>query len=74
MQLLKKTIAEGITLNVIPADKFKTDRISVNFLTPLDPEKAALNALLVKVLSRERKAAGYEITFSALDDIYGTNL
>ena len=56
MQLLKKAIAEGITLNVIPADKFKTDRISVNFLTPLNSEKAALNALLVKVLGRGTKS------------------
>jgi predicted Zn-dependent peptidase len=75
MQLIKKTIAEGITLNVIPTDKFKTDRISVNFLTPLDPEKAALNALLVKVLSRGTKSwPDLKSLSRALDDIYSTNL
>lgn len=75
MQLLKKAIAEGITLNVIPADKFKTDRISVNFLTPLNSEKAALNALLVKVLGRGTKSRPDMKSLSrALDDIYGTGL
>ena len=75
MQLLKKAIAEGITLNVIPADKFKTDRISVNFLTPLNSEKAALNALLVKVLGRGTKSWPDMKSLSrALDDIYGTGL
>lgn len=45
-------IADGVNLNVIFSDKFKTNLLSVNFMTPLRRETAALNALLPMVLRR----------------------
>ena len=52
MSVIKKKIAGGITLNIIPTDKFKREYLSVNFLAPLDAATASLNALTVKVLRR----------------------
>ncbi len=45
-------IANGVTLNVLPSDKFKTNLLSVNFITPLNVFNASNAALLSKVLLR----------------------
>lgn len=52
MNVVKRRIGDGINLNIIETDKFKTNYISVNFLTPLKRETAALTALLPAVLKR----------------------
>ncbi len=45
-------IGDGVALNVIQTDKFKTNYISVRFLCPLAGETAAQTALLPYVLKR----------------------
>ncbi len=50
MQRIK--LCEGIHLNILPSDKFKTNYFSVCFVVPLKKETAALTALMPKVLAR----------------------
>ncbi len=45
-------MAQGVHLNVIPSEKFKTNFISVCFVVPLEKTSASLTALVPKVLSR----------------------
>ncbi|MGM9645136.1 MAG: EF-P 5-aminopentanol modification-associated protein YfmF [Eubacteriales bacterium] len=45
-------IADGVKLNYIETDKFKTNYISFNFMAPLDKERSCFNALLCPVLMR----------------------
>ena len=49
---IRKMIGDGVALNIIPTDKFKTNCITVRFLCPMAEETAALNALLPSVLKR----------------------
>lgn len=52
--MITKTIkiADGVTLNYIEADKFKTNYFSFNFITELSKETASLNALIPPILMR----------------------
>lgn len=45
-------IGDGVALNLLPCEKFKTNCIAIRLLTPLKQETAALNALLPYVLKR----------------------
>lgn len=54
MQRIK--LSEGIHLNLLPSEKFKTNFLSVCFVVPLEKENAHLTALVPKVLSRGCKA------------------
>ena len=47
-----KIIAKGVKINFIHTPKFKTNYISINFISPLSKEKAHINALLPLVLMR----------------------
>ncbi len=49
---IRRIIGDGVALNIIPTDKFKTNCIAVRFLCPTAEETAALNALLPRVLKR----------------------
>lgn len=46
------SLNEGVSLNIIPNDKFKTNYISVRFLCPMDKSTVSENALLPYVLKR----------------------
>ena len=46
------TIKDGVRLNYIETDKFKTNYFSFNFITELSHENASLNALIPPVLMR----------------------
>ena len=50
--MIRKKIYNGVNLNVIPSEKFKTNYLSVNFIVPLDKDTAHLTALVPKILSR----------------------
>ncbi len=52
MSLIKKQIGDGINLNYIETDKFKTGSLSVNFIAPLERASAAKNALIPNILMR----------------------
>lgn len=55
MALIKKRIADGVGLNYLETDKFKTGYLSVNFIAALDAECAAKNALIPNILLRGSK-------------------
>ena len=75
MSVIKKKIAGGITLNIIPTEKFKKEYLSINFLTPLDASTASLNALTVKVLKRGTESyPDMQAISRALDDDYSAEL
>ena len=73
--MIRKKIAENTCLTYIPSEKFKTSFFSAQMIVPLSRETAALNALLVNVLSRgtvrcpDMAAIGRE-----LDMLYGAQL
>lgn len=65
----------GVIVCLIPAEKFKTSSVTVNFLAPLDVNTASLNALLCNVL--RRGSADYpsltELSIR-LEELYDANL
>lgn len=64
----------GVYLRVVNADKFKTACFSVNFLQPLTPRTAPLNALLPSVLLRgTRHYPGIQQISEHLDALYGAS-
>ena len=52
--MITKTIniANGVNVNYIHTDKFKTNQISVNFITQMDKASAHLNAMIPVILLR----------------------
>ena len=52
--MITKTIkiASGVNVNFIHTDKFKTNQISVNFITQMDKSSAHLNAMIPVILLR----------------------
>ena len=50
--MTRQALMENVYLNYIPSEKFKTGFLSAQLVMPLERESAALNALLVNVLSR----------------------
>lgn len=51
----KISIARGVDLVFVEADRFKTNEIAVSFCTPLSKETASVNALLISLLSHSGK-------------------
>ena len=54
--LIRKKIGNEVYLNFVREEKFKSDRITVNLVTPLCKEKAAVNALVPFVLRKGCKS------------------
>ena len=75
MSVIKKKITDGIFLNFIETDKFKTNYLSVNFITKLNKETAALNALIPMVLKRgTAKYPTMAVINEQLESLYGTGI
>ncbi len=72
---IRKMIGDGVALNIIPTNKFKTNCINVRFLCPMAEETAALNALIPLVLKRGcmRLPTMADIT-KELQMLYGSEL
>lgn len=51
-----KNIAKGVNVNFIKTEKFKTNYISINFISPLSKEMAHYNSMLPLVLMRGTKS------------------
>ncbi|MBM6920532.1 insulinase family protein [Phocea massiliensis] len=65
-------IGSGIWFHTLRDSRFKTNRISVHFLSPLRAETAAGNALISKVLRRSSKQyPDYQSLAKALEHLYG---
>ncbi len=75
MPLIKKKIGDGINLNYLETDKFKTGLLSVNFIAPLSAESAALNAVIPTILMRgSKKYPNMAEINKALDYLYASSL
>ncbi len=72
---IRKIIGDGVALNIIQTDKFKTNCITVRFLCPMAEETAALNALLPYVLKRGcRRLPTMAALTKELQMLYGSEL
>lgn len=75
MDVIRKTLAEGVELIAAATDKFKTSLLSVSLVTPLDAATAAANALVGEVLYRgSEKYPDIEAISAAEDELYGLSL
>ena len=68
-------LCDGVHFRSVRDTKFKTFRISVNFLLPLRRETAAANALLPYLLTRASRAyPDFTQMSQKMDALYGANL
>ncbi|MCL2401542.1 MAG: insulinase family protein [Oscillospiraceae bacterium] len=68
-------ISPGVALRCVKTDKFKTGCLTINLITGLNYETAALSALLPRVLRRgSTSLPSMERIAEALDDLYGARV
>ena len=73
MEYTRKELMPGVFLTHLRSDKFKTACMSVNLLTQLKRETAAMNALIPQVLRRGSSRYGdMEQLSRRMDELYGT--
>ena len=75
MALIKDKICEGVNIYYIPADHFKTNRISIRFHLPIQRERVTKISLLTQILKRgtEKYKDMKEIS-EKCDDLYGASV
>ncbi|SDY43819.1 Predicted Zn-dependent peptidase [Proteiniborus ethanoligenes] len=75
MEYIRKEIGDGIGLNIINTDKFKSSLLSFSFIRPLSDEEASLNALIPLVLRQGTENYRTSIDIERkLEELYGANL
>lgn len=75
METVRCELIPGVWLTALRSDKFKTGCLSINLLTQLNRETAALNAVLPFVLRRgTRYHPDMETIAAELDSLYGTGI
>jgi predicted Zn-dependent peptidase len=75
MHISQKEIFDGIALTTVQTDKFKFNRIFIDFILPLEREHAAENALFTDVLMRgTKKHPGLIHIQKKLSSLYGADL
>ena len=75
MQISRKDIFDGIALTTVKTNKFKFNRIFIDFILPLEREHAAENALFTSVLLRGTKNHGDLLSIQkALSALYGAEI
>lgn len=73
--MTREQLMDTVYLTYVPSRKFKTGLLSAQLVTPLGRDTAALNALLVNVLSRGTVNCPDMAALSArLDQLYGARL
>ncbi|MFY0427682.1 EF-P 5-aminopentanol modification-associated protein YfmF [Vescimonas sanitatis] len=71
----RREIMQDVFLTYLPAQRFKTSRMTVQLIAPLQRETAAANALLPAVLRRGTvRCPDMESLSAALDTLYGANI
>ena len=71
----RREIMQDVFLTYLPADRFKTSRMTVQLIAPLRKETAAANALLPAVLRRGTvRCPDMESLSAALDTLYGATV
>ena len=75
MNLIRTQAGDGIFVNLIKDDRFKHDRISVNFILPLSRETATGYALLPFLMQRGYAGCSDFTAFARkLDELYGATV
>ena len=75
MQISRKNIFDGIALTTIKTNKFKFNRVFIDFILPLEREHAAENALFTSVLLRGTKKHENLLSIQkALSALYGAEI
>ena len=75
MDILREELLPGVFLSCLQTDKFKSDCLSINFLTALDRETVSRNALLPRVLARGSALhPDLDAIAAACDELYGARL
>jgi len=68
-------LSDGIFLNIVETDKFKSNLLTVNFIRPLDKAEVTMNALLPMVLERGSKSFPTKLLMERkLEELYGASL
>ena len=71
----RREIMQDVFLTYLPADRFKTSRMTLHLIAPLQRETASANALLPAVLRRGTvRCPDMESLSAALDTLYGANI
>ena len=71
----RREIMQDVFLTYLPAQHFKTSRLTLNLVTGLDRASASANALLPAVLRRGTvRCPDMESLSAALDTLYGANI
>lgn len=74
-KLKRFEISEGINLNVIKDDRFKTGRISIAMYTPLEKNNVSKNAILPFLLTKSCKMyPDFTSLNKRLDELYGASI
>lgn len=69
------SLDNGISLNTVTTDKFKSNSLTIYLISPLTKENAALGALLPRVLSRRNSAyPDVKSLRGHLCDLYGADI
>ena len=75
MDVSTEMLAQDVVLTCLQTDKFKSSCLTINLLTALNREDAALNALTPKVLRRGTVSLpDMEAISARLDSLYGAKL
>ncbi|MCD8004649.1 MAG: insulinase family protein [Oscillospiraceae bacterium] len=75
MKVIQKELMPQVTLTAVCTDKFKSSRLSLTLMTPMERETVTANALLPSVLRRGcRQYPDNQALAAALDELYGGEL
>ncbi|MGO1372409.1 MAG: EF-P 5-aminopentanol modification-associated protein YfmF [Senegalia sp. (in: firmicutes)] len=75
MNRTREKLTDGVYLNVINANKFKSELMSIYFILPLNKEDATLNTMIPLILKRGSKDYNTSIKIEKrLEELYGSDL
>lgn len=69
------SIADGVSVLSVPANRFKTNEISISLVAPLDEKTVSVNSVLINMLSRSTKKYPNMLSLNRkLDMLYGASV
>jgi Predicted Zn-dependent peptidases len=75
IEIEQRSVCEGVNFRIVKDTKFKTVRVSVNFMLPLQKETAAGNAILPFLMSRaSREYPDFTKLSERLEELYGAQI
>lgn len=75
VEIEQRSVCDGVNFRIVKDTRFKTVRMSVNFMLPLQKSKAAGNAILPFLLSRaSREYPDFTRLGERLEELYGAQI